>query len=269
MLPGYVWVEWEHVFVYRPFDLTDYEAVKRLAKSGQSDYAIASTLGIPRSTVQHWRHLAEPPFHDLRRSHPPVQWRPTDGQLYSYLLGAYLGDGHMCRSSRYSWRLGITLDLGYPAIIEEVAAAMEAVATPPAVCRNDRPGAVVLLASSTLWPVAFPQHGAGKKHQRRIELLDWQRAITHQYPEALLRGLIHSDGCRSINRFRTTLPSGRVAEYAYPRYFFSNLSADIRSIFCEHCDLLGIRWTRSNARNISVAHRGSVARMDAFIGPKA
>jgi len=87
-------------------------------------------------------------------------------------------------------------------------------------------------------------------------------------PEPFLRGLIHSDGCRVINRFRTRLPSGRVAEYAYPRYFFSNLSADIRRLFCESCERLGVRWTQSNHRNISVSHRHSVAILDAFIGPK-
>jgi len=83
-----------------------------------------------------------------------------------------------------------------------------------------------------------------------------------------LRGLIHSDGCRTINRFRTRLPGGRLAEYAYPRYFFSNLSADIRGLFCESCDALGIRWTQSNHRNISVSNRHSVAALDEFIGPK-
>jgi hypothetical protein len=70
----------------------------------------------------------------------------------------------------------------------------------------------------------------------------------------------HSSGC--------ILPSGRVAAYEYPRYSFSNLSDDIRRIFCEHCELLGIRWTQSNPRNISVSHRKSVALMDEFIGPK-
>ena len=98
--------------------------------------------------------------------------------------------------------------------------------------------------------------------------MDWQRAIVDEHPQQLLRGLIQSDGCRTVNRFRTTLPSGRVAEYAYARYFFSNLSPDIRGLFCEYCDRLGIRWTRSNHRNVSVSHRPSVARLDAFIGEK-
>ena len=52
-------------------------------------------------------------------------------------------------------------------------------------------------------------------------------------------------------------------------YFFSHRSADIRGLFCEYCDKLGIRWTQSNARNISVSHRDSVARLDAFVGPKS
>jgi hypothetical protein len=103
---------------------------------------------------------------------------------------------------------------------------------------------------------------------RRIELVDWQRWLTWRHPEALLRGLLHSDGARCVNCFRTRLPSGRVAEYSYVRYFFTNYSADIREIFCEHCDLIGIRWTQSSFKNISIAHRDSVAVLDSFAGPK-
>ena len=88
------------------------------------------------------------------------------------------------------------------------------------------------------------------------------------HTKPLLRGLIHSDGCRCMNAFSVRLPSGRVGWYSYPRYFFSNLSADIREIFATHCDLLGIRWTQSNTRNLSVSHRPSVKLLDSFIGPK-
>jgi hypothetical protein len=59
-----------------------------------------------------------------------------------------------------------------------------------------------------------------------------------------------------------------VAEYAYPRYFFSNLSADIRGLFCESCDQLGLRWRQSNPRNISISDRTSVALLDENVGPK-
>jgi hypothetical protein len=123
--------------------------------------------------------------------------------------------------------------------------------------------------SSPRWPEAFPQHGPGRKHERRIELADWQREIVDAFPHEFVRGLLHSDGCRTVNRFATKLPSGRVAEYAYPRWFFSNRSADIRGLFCEYCERLGIRWTQSNPRNISVSHRDSVALLDSFVGAKS
>ena len=187
--------------------------------------------------------------------------------MYAYLLGLYLGDGNIWRTGRASWRLCLTLDARYPKVIAEARVAVSS-QTPTPVRVNAKSGAVLILASSPMWPGAFPQHGPGQKYRRKIKLQPWQEGITRDYPKALLRGLIHSDGCRTINRFETRLPSGRLAQYAYPRYFFTNHSEDIRGIFCRHCDLLGIRWTRSNPRNISVSQRRSVARLDEFIGPK-
>ena len=125
---------------------------------------------------------------------------------------------------------------------------------------------MIVEASYKRWPLVFPARS--RSEAGPIVLADWQRAIVDRQPQAFLRGLIHSDGCRTVNRFKTRLPSGRVAEYAYPRYFFSNQSADIRGLFCEYCERLGIRWTQSNPRNISVSHRDSVALLDEFVGPK-
>ena len=55
----------------------------------------------------------------------------------------------------------------------------------------------------------------------------------------------------------------------YPRYSFSNASDDIRRIFTDTCELLGLRWTRMNARNVAVSRRADVQFLDRFIGPKA
>jgi hypothetical protein len=54
----------------------------------------------------------------------------------------------------------------------------------------------------------------------------------------------------------------------YLRYMFTNASADIRSIFCDACDQLGIYWSHPSERNISIARRESVALLDTFVGPK-
>ena len=134
----------------------------------------------------------------------------------------------------------------------------------PGFVRSSRSECVHVQACSKLWLHAFPQHGPGRKHERRIVLEPWQQEIVGRHPGEFARGLIHSDGCRTINRFQTTLPSGRIAEYAYARYFFSNLSGDIRGLFCATCDVLGVRWTLSNPRNVSVSHRKSVAVLDAI-----
>jgi hypothetical protein len=195
-------------------------------------------------------------------------WSPAEPPRYAYLLGLYLGDGSVAPHGRTA-RLVITLDGLYPSIIAEAVAAVNL--CPP------RPASVITVPGSRAkvvqsywlgWLAAFPHWAPGRKHTRRIALEDWQREIVDSYPEQFVRGLIHSDGCRTVNRFKTRLPSGRVAGYEYPRYFFSNLSPDIRDLFCVYCERLGVRWTRSNHRNISVSHRHSVAILDAFIGPK-
>jgi hypothetical protein len=125
------------------------------------------------------------------------------------------------------------------------------------------PGAAERRHHPVVHPRLFPQHGPGPKHERRIALVAWQRKITHEYPRMLVRGLLHSDGCRSLNTVRH---GPRV--YSYPRYQFTNRSQDIKGMLCEHLDLLGIAWRRASERNISIARREAVAALDAFVGPK-
>jgi hypothetical protein len=240
-----------------------------LIQIGRGDGEIARVTGIPRPTVSAWRHGRGSTLHQRMMSATP-DWRPSSPDAYCYLLGTYLGDGCLNVQSESSACLIIVLDSMYPGIVSEVETAIDRV-LPDASVRRHRMScerAVRVHARHPALPFAFPQHGPGRKHLRPISLLDWQLELTERHPRELLRGLIHSDGCRTVNRFKTKLPSGRVATYEYPRYFFSNLSEDIRGIFCDHCDLLDIRWTRSNPRNISIAHRGSVAVIDEFVGPK-
>ena len=244
-----------------------YERVLALIGTGRSDYEVARLTGVPRSTVQKWRTAQS---NKRLRAADPAAWSPVAARTYSYVLGLYLGDGHVVVRRGRGRDLRLYLDSAYPQVIDEAAGALAALFPPARVCRYDYGNAnrTILQVCHPALLRAFPQHGPGKKHDRKITLGPWQRALTRAEPGALLRGLIHSDGCRCINRFKSKLPSGRIAEYAYPRYFFTNYSADIRDIFCEHCDLLGIRWTQSNARNISVSHRKSVAILDEIVGPK-
>ena len=163
------------------------------------------------------------------------------------------------------FRLRIYLDHRYPGIIKECAEAM-AVTLPQnriAVDRLTKQGVDEVSAYSKHWPCLLPQHGDGMKHNRKIRLVDWQREIVERHPWRFLRGLIHSDGCRSANPVRHPKKT-----YRYTRYTFCNHSDEIRGLFCEACDLVGVEWRRMNRWNISVARRDSVALMDRYIGPK-
>ena len=219
--------------------------------------------------IQRWRHRDTPPLPALvgRRER---EWSILDPVAYCYLLGAFLGDGTVSQVSRRCWALRIVNDQRYPDVTHEILNAMRVVFSDA----TSRMWPSYRGASHTLEVVhpaiqrAFPQHGPGRKHTRPIELADWQRELTQQHPGALIRGLIHSDGCRCLNHVKTTLPSGRVAEYRYVRYFFTNHSADIRAIFAEHCGLLGVRVTQPNHRNLAVSHRASVAILEEVVGPK-
>lgn len=105
-----------------------------------------------------------------------------------------------------------------------------------------------------------------RKHLREIELVEWQREIVAKYPEQLLRGLFHSDGCRFEN---WASKPGRDKRYYYVRYMFSNESEDIRNILTGTLDLLGIPWRQPRRNVIAVSRREAVATLDRFVGPKS
>jgi hypothetical protein len=253
--------------------------VLELRDEGLGARQIASRTGLPLGTVRDWlagklpRHsqhglvgtVAEGCDQCGHEAHRFSEL-PTS---YAYLLGIYLGDGCISAGPRGVYRLRINLDLAYPGIVDECEAAMRDVAPQNRVYRllrkgnyvaRQEPSLVEVSAYSKSWPCLFPQHGPGRKHLRPIRLSGWQRVLVARNPELLLRGLIHSDGSRFLN-------TGR-GGWVCPRYVFNNKSEDIREIFCQACDLLGLRYTFA-PRAVYVSRKADVARLDEFIGPKA
>lgn len=113
----------------------------------------------------------------------------------------------------------------------------------------------------------FPQHGAGPKHARPIVLEDWQQGVVDAHPWEFVRGLIHSDGCRVTN-WTSKVVGGERKRHEYPRYFFTNKSDDIRRLYTDTLDALGVSWTYTRADTVSVARKASVCLMDAHVGAK-
>lgn len=250
----------------------DKEIVDRaveLARRGLSDEQIARQCGIYVEAVRFW--LRAERRGDVAGGRisacPRCTDRPLDHKAYAYLLGLYLGDGHIAHHRRGVLRLTIACCADWPGLIDAAAAAMAQVMPSSAVGRLQRTGCTIVNSYSKHWACLFPQHGPGMKHTRTIALECWQREVVDGFTEDFIRGLIHSDGCRAINRVRRPAENGD-RWYEYPRYFFTNASDDIRRLYTDALDRLGIAWKQSNVRVISVARREAVARLDEFVGPK-
>ncbi len=246
-----------------------------LLRAGTRNSEVAEQLGVPLGTVSYWLHMDR-----HKRGELPVprghECARCDGvqipkAAYSYLLGLYLGDGYICPPKHRTVCLQISLDDGWPGIQQEAADALSTVFPGARVGRVQRKGCSDIKVYSQHLPCLFPQAGRGKKHERPIILEQWQQDIVDEHPWPFVRGLIHSDGCRTMN-WTTRLVNGERKRYEYPRYWFTNVSDDIRRLYTDTLDKLGIEWkecTRhGNPYNISVARRASVALMDARVGPK-
>lgn len=230
-----------------------------LAEEGRTATQIGLTLKVPRRTIVDWL-AGHPPRR--RVDIAPGLTPPEVADLpdsYAYLLGLYLGDGWMSSHPRGVFKLRIALDAKYPSVVAECASAMADVMAQNRVrTRRSQTNYIEVYAYSKRWPSFFPQHGPGLKHLRPIVLETWQQDVVARVPQLLLRGLIHSDGCRFINTGRN---------WSHPRYSFSNRSEDIRAIFRDTCDLLGVRWTLA-PHTVYVSCKADVAVLDRFIGPK-
>jgi len=219
------------------------------------------------ATIRHWRRGSRRNGKEAGPRCPRCHARPLDESAYAYLLGLYLGDGHMTVSRKSVWALSIKCCDDWPGLMTQARLAMSAVMPSSKVFGVARTGCTEIKSTSKHWLCLFPQHGQGRKHQRVIELEPWQERIVAEYPGDFARGLFHSDGYRGINRVRRPLKDGD-RRYEYPRYLFVNRSADIHRLCGQALDRLGVAWRFSKPTTISVARRAAVARLDVFVGPK-
>jgi hypothetical protein len=227
---------------------------------------VSIATGINRTTLREWRERGGAFAPRLSCPCSRCSVEPLPLVPYLYLLGQYLGDGCISQMGR-TWVLRITTCDAYPGIRSETVAAIHALVANP-VHFVARDGCTNVQCITQQWLHLFPQHGPGRKHERPIALESWQLAMIEQNPRPLIRGLVHSDGWRGTNWTRRTV-GGTTKKYEYPRYLFTNRSDDIRRIFTDALDLLGIAWRQNNRWTISVARREAVAALDEFVGPKS
>lgn len=244
----------------------------RASDEGMPDAENAALHGVAIKTIRRWRRLYQRRGLPRGQTHlappcPRCDGADLDGIAYAELLGWYLGDGHISRGRRDVFNLQIINDRRYADDNARLKVLMAAVKPGGRPHTRLVPGAMITTVSWKHWPCVFPQHGPGRKHERPIVLEPWQRVIVEQWPSAFLRGLFHSDGCRS-NNWTRRIVGGVWKRYDYPRWQFTNHSDDIRTLCTWALDLLDIAWRQSSWKTISVSRRADVARLDTLIGLK-
>ncbi|MEU7294661.1 helix-turn-helix domain-containing protein [Streptomyces exfoliatus] len=247
-----------------------------LLRGGAKNVDVARQLNVPKGTISYWKHEDRAKRGECpgRRSPlcPRCDNRELDEAAYAYLLGLYLGDGHIAHSRAMRVpSLSISCTDTWPGLIDACVLAMQTVLPGNHASKVRRKGCLEVKICSNHLGCLFPQHGPGKKHERRIALEPRQQEIVDAHPWDFIRGLIHSDGCR-ITNWTEKVIGGQRKRYEYPRYFFTNKSDDIRQLFGDTLDRVGVEWTTtrrgSDPYNISIARKASVALMDAHVGPK-
>ena len=197
--------------------LATIEEALRLVRAGANLSQAARMTGASRSAIRAWvAHDGRP-----RRREPELcmvcggRTEEIPGRPYAYLLGQYLGDGMLSAGPRGLYRLRVACASAWPGVAAECVDAIRVFRPHNIVAVHQRPtqGVVDVGAWWKHWICLFPQHGPGRKNLRPIQVYPWQAAIVASEPGSFLRGLIHSDGCRSINF---------VNGAGYPRYFFTN-----------------------------------------------
>lgn len=155
---------------------------------------------------------------------------------YNYLLGLYLGDGHIIFNKlehKPCYKLTIYNNSDQNKVIHETNIAIRTIFSDNKInnYKQLKANVVECQTNNKYLPIVFPQHGKHHKHERDVRLLGWQvENIEYEY---LLKGLFHSDGSFYNTR-------------GYYMYNFTNCSVDIQNIFKYCLENLGIRYTFSN-----------------------
>src|SRR5688572_26086124 len=104
----------------------------------------------------------------------PAMWRASAAAImtpqdYAYLLGVYLGDGHISQLAR-TQRLHSSCDAAHPNVLNEIDAALRRCFLWSRIGRVPAHGGrmVVLHVYYAHLACLFPQHAPGKKHERDI-----------------------------------------------------------------------------------------------------
>jgi hypothetical protein len=246
------------------------EIIKKVVsdfKEGKNKSQLSKEYKIPRPTIRYWISSDIINFQKSKDMSTKIkinecyQRIEKKIELYNLILGLYLGDGNISINGKKSFKLRIVQDNKYPGIIKEIQKSLSKFFDKKSLVTKSNGCSVLIIFDKNL-PVYFPQHGSGKKHDREIELSNFQRENIDY--KNLLRGLWISDG---------SFYKASDGKYSYERYNFTNKSTDIISLFEECLVSLDIKYDKRVKKNgiwvIQIQKKSEVDKMKKVVGVKS
>jgi DNA-binding transcriptional regulator WhiA len=234
-------------------------------KNGKNKCQLSRDYNISRGTIRYWIDNQDKIFNNeyykYNKKDKPIetiiQEIKNKKEIYSYILGLYLGDGCISES-KMSYKLRIAQDNKYPQLIEIIKEKLNSFFTNNVFVCNPKGCKQISIHDKNL-PLYFPQHAAGKKHNRKIELVDYQRENL-DYKE-FLKGLWVTDG----SFYKTAR--------GYEAYNFTNKSTDIIALFEECLNNFGIKYRKRMKKNevwiVEITKKSEVVKMKEIVGMKS
>jgi hypothetical protein len=128
------------------------ELAKTLSDLGILDRENAEICGVSVGAIRKWRYGSRRNGNRNRHEDVPrcprCHGRPLDEKAYAYMLGLYLGDGHLILARKGVWVLSITCCDGWPGIMEQARLAMSAVMPSSKVFARARTGCTDIKSTS-------------------------------------------------------------------------------------------------------------------------
>jgi len=237
--------------------MDEYNNALKLRDNGLNNSQISRELNIPRRTIIDWvsgKIKIKDRYYKNITSDQIIDTISKE-KSYSYILGVYLGDGHITKMAR-TYRIRIFQDTKYPGLIKLHGDELSNLLDKNKIClvKNANSNCMVIVAYSCILPIIFPQHGAGRKHNRKIKLEEWQEEIIKRFPIEFISGLLYSDGCIFYSK-------GKLC------YEFSNMSKNILEIFEWVCDLLNVKHTRT-WKSVNIRKKSEVEKIAKLVPTK-
>lgn len=252
------------------YDKNVFNQTLKLYNEGYNLSQISRELNINRTTIRFWINGKYKIDRNSVDNFIPKNYIIENNlqEIYSYILGLYLGDGYINKQGR-TYKIRFFLDAKYQALNEYVKAKLSKLFPRNKVnvvktkkLNSDQNSMEVIYCHNNYMLLLFPQHGPNKKHQRKISLEDWQLEILD--PKSFLTGLFHSDGSYYFNNNSHT-----------HQYCFSNYSKEIIELFRNCLSHFSIEHYLSKTQvndnmkyQVFITRKKSVENLNSIIGTK-